>query len=190
MKQEKPVEVLELSEVVALFDPAVILGDPGSGKSTLLRYMALKHAEALRDGRAEAGMDLGKTRFPILVRIAEYAEDGAWREQSLSEFLARCFIRHDCPKRGLADLLQNELEQGNCLVLLDGLDEVVNAAERLGVVRQIEDFVRRHSHKANRFVITSRIAGYRSAPVGEPFTHYTVREMNVAQKRRFLEHWC
>ena len=190
LKPEKPGEVLELAEIVARCDRTVILGDPGSGKSTLLRYLALKHAEALRDGRAEAGTDLGRTRFPLLVRIAEYAEEGAWREQSLSEFLTRCFARHDCPKRGLADLLQSELDRGNCLVLLDGLDEVVSAEERLGVVRQIEDFVRRHGHKANRFVITSRIAGYRSAPLGEPFTHYTVREMNEAQMRRFLERWC
>ena len=75
-------------------------------------------------------------------------------------------------------------------MLLDGLDEVVSAEERLGVVRQIEDFVRRYGHKTNRFVVTSRIAGYRSAPLGEPFTHYTVQEMNEAQMRHFLERWC
>jgi predicted NACHT family NTPase len=129
LKPEKPAEVLELDQVVARLGHAVILGDPGSGKSTLLRYLALKHAEASRDGRAEAGSDLGRARFPLLVRIAEYAEEGAWRAQSLSEFLSRCFARHDCPKRGLADLLQSELERGNCLVLLNGLDEVVNAEE-------------------------------------------------------------
>ena len=190
LKAEKPAEVLELAQVVARYERVVILGDPGSGKSTLLRYLALKHAEALRDGCAEAGSDLGMARFPLLIRIAEYAEDGTWKKQALSEFLAQSYARHDCPQRGLADLLQSELDQGNCLVLLDGLDEVVSAEERLGVVRQIEDFVRRYGHKTNRFVVTSRIAGYRSAPLGEPFTHYTVQEMNEAQMRHFLERWC
>ncbi len=90
----------------------------------------------------------------------------------------------------MADLLQTELEKGNCLVLLDGLDEIVSADERLGVVKQIEDFVRHHIGKANRFVITSRKAGYRSAPLAEPFTHYAVQEMDETQMRRFLERWC
>ena len=75
-------------------------------------------------------------------------------------------------------------------MLLDGLDEIVNADERLGVVKQIEDFVRHYIGKANRFVITSRKAGYRSVPLGEPFTHYAVQEMDETQMRRFLERWC
>src|SRR5437588_5919235 len=129
-----------------------------------LRYLALKHAEALWNGQSEAGANLGPARFPILIRIAEYAEDATWKKKSLSEFLANSYMLHDCPSSGLADLLQGELAKGNCLVLLDGLDEIVSADERLGVVKQIEDFVRHHTSKANRFVITSRKAGYRSAP--------------------------
>ncbi len=165
---------LELAEMVTHNDRVVILGDPGSGKTTLLRYLALQHADALLQGRTEAGADLGKARFPILLCIAEYAENDTWKKQPLTDFLANCFTAHDCPKDGLADLLYSELVRGNCLVLLDGLDEIVSPEERLGVVRQIEDFVRRHGHRANRFVITSRIAGYRIAPLGEPFTHYTL----------------
>ncbi|MGH2510265.1 MAG: NACHT domain-containing protein, partial [Ktedonobacteraceae bacterium] len=149
-------EVLELAEVVRRYDCVVILGDPGSGKTTLLRYLALQHALALRDGRKEAAQDLGQARFPLLIRIAEYAENGIWKQQSLSDFFPTCYRTHDCPKRGLTDLLLRQLEQGACLVLLDGLDEIVNADERSGVIRQIEDFVRRYNHHDNRFVITSR----------------------------------
>jgi hypothetical protein len=187
---KKSGEVLELAEVVTRYDRVVILGDPGSGKTTLLRYLVLKHAEALLKGRTEAGADLGLACFPILIRIADYAENDTWKKISLSDFLADSYILHDCPKSGLADLLQTELEKGHCLILLDGLDEIVSADERLGVVKQIEDFVRRHDNNSNRFVITSRIAGYRSTPLGEPFTQYTVREMDETQMHRFLERWC
>jgi len=187
---DKPAESLELAGVVTRYDRVVILGDPGSGKTTLLRYLALKHADALWHGRTEVGTELGIARFPILVRIAEYAEDGNWKKKSLSEFLADSYMLHDCPRNGLADLLQTELEKGNCLVLLDGLDEIVSADERLGVVKQIEDFMRHHIGKANRFVITSRKAGYRSAPLAEPFAHYAVQEMDETQMRRFLVRWC
>ncbi len=186
----KPSEVLELAEAVAHDDRIVILGDPGSGKTTLLRYLALKHAQALWQGQQEASKDLGQARFPIFVRVAEYAENGIWERQSLSNFLTEYHCLRECPSHELTDLLQSELNKGNCLILLDGLDEIVSSDERRGVVQRLEDFVRRYGNKANRFVITSRIVGYRSAPLGPPFSHYTVREMNKAQIRTFLECWC
>src|SRR5260370_9355599 len=97
---------------------------------------------------------------------------------------------HECPREGLADLLTTKLGQGNCLILLDGLDEIVSADDRRSVVRQIEEFVRRYDNAPNRFVMSSRLAGYRSAPLGEPFAHYTVQEMNKTQIHCFLERWC
>jgi HEAT repeat protein len=141
-------------------------------------------------GRSEATSELGPVRFPILIRIADYAEYGLPRGQSLSDYLADYYALHEGPKLGLADLLATELAEGNCLVLLDGLDEIVNADDRRKVVERIEDFIRYHDNRPNRFIITSRIAGYRSAPLGDPFVHYTVQEMDEAQIRRFLERWC
>lgn len=182
-------EILELAEVVNRHDRVVLLGEPGSGKSTLLRYLALKHAKALWDSQFEAGSGLGTTRFPIRVRIADYAERGM-PGTSLSDFLADYCITRECPKTGLADLMATELGAGNCLILLDGLDEVVSADIRRSTVQQIEDFVRRHCSRPNRFVITSRIAGYSSAPLGVPFAQYTLQEMDEAQIHHFLERWC
>ena len=168
----------------------VILGDPGSGKTTLLRYLALQHAQALRDGQSKAGGEGGTACFPILIRIADYAENTTWKEKPLSDFLADYCLLHECPGLGLADLLSTALAAGPCLVLLDGLDEVVDADDRRGIVQRIEDFIRRHDDHSNRFVLTSRIAGYRSAPLAVPFAHYTVQEMDEHQIRRFLERWC
>jgi len=188
----RPGEAMELAEAVKRHDRLVILGDPGGGKTTLLRYLALKHGQAVWGGRAEAGdeEDLGSARFPVLIRIADYVENDVWRKKPLSDFLSEHCAMHECPPDGLADLLSRELARGDCLVLLDGLDEIVDADDRRGVVGRIEDFVRRHDNQPNRFVVTSRVAGYRSAPLGEPFAHYTVQEMDEAQIRRFLERWC
>lgn len=185
-----PSKILELAEVVKRHDHVVILGDPGSGKSTLLHYLALKHAQALWYGRTNAGSDLGTARFPILIRIADYAEHGIPQGKSLTDFLTDYHRMHECPRSGLADLLESELAAGNCLVLLDGLDEIVSADDRRKVVERIEDFVRYHDNRPNRFVITSRRAGYRSALLREPFVHYVVQDMDETQIRRFLEHWC
>ncbi len=183
-------EVLELYDVVSRYERLVILGDPGSGKTTLLRYLALMHAQASYNGSREASSNLGTTRFPIFIRIAAYAENGVWKQKSLSDFLAEYCTMHECTKSGLADLLTTQLEQGNCLILLDGLDEIVSADDRRGIVQKIEEFIRRHDRVSNRFIITSRIAGYNSAPLAEPSVHYTIQDMDEAQIERFLSRWC
>jgi len=83
-----------------------------------------------------------------------------------------------------------ELKSGDCLVLLDGLDEIVSTDDRLHVVRHIEDFVRHHHSMGNRFVITSRIAGYRNARLNGDYAHYQVQDMDDTQIRHFLDMWC
>ncbi|GHO98495.1 NTPase [Reticulibacter mediterranei] len=183
-------EVLELAETIMQHDKLVILGDPGSGKSTLLRYLALKHAQAMKTSNADVGKDLGVTRFPILVRIADYAEYGMPKGKSLSDFLVDYYKKHECSHEGLADLLMTKLTEGTCIVLLDGLDEIVNADERRNVVRQIDEFVARHGNRPNRFIITSRIAGYRSTPLGGLFAHYIIQDMDELQIHHYLERWC
>ena len=185
-----PGEVLDLGEIVNRHARLVILGDPGSGKSTLLNYLALKHAQALYAGRSEPDSALGSARFPLLLRIADYAEYGMPKGQSLSDYLADYCEMHECPSRGLRDLLASELTGGNCLVLLDGLDEIVSADDRRKVVERVDDFIRHHDDRPNRFVIASRIVGYRSAPLSDSFIHYTLQEMEETQIRHFLERWC
>jgi HEAT repeat protein len=193
---------LDLDQVVNQQSRLVILGDPGSGKTTLLRHLALTHAQALLSGPPPATpppatSPLATARFPIFLRIAAYAEWDEWRQGSLSDYLPQYFDGNECPAAGLADLFAKELAAGGCLLLLDGLDEIVDAADRRAIVDKIENFIQRHAtggpRGENRFVITSRIAGYRSAPVagsGAPVAHYEVLEMDLPQIERFVTRWC
>ena len=181
-----------------MHDRLVILGDPGSGKTTLLRYLALKHAQMLYEGakvgQAASNPRLGRVYFPILVRIAEYAERNTWRDKPLSEFLVESCMLAECPATNLSAMFDAELSAGGCLILIDGLDEIVEADDRRRVVQRLEDFVRRYDQGGirgqNSFLVTSRIAGYRSASLAEPFAHYVIQEMDEEQIVRFLENWC
>ena len=182
-------ETVGVIEAVNQHDRLVILGDPGSGKTTLLRYLALKHAQVLEKDQMEVENGLGKARLPILLRIADYAEYGLPNGQALGDFLADCCRTRKCPGAGLDDLFERELAKGNCLILLDGLDEIVNLADRQNVAQEVEDFVNQHQRASNRFIITSRSTGYRSVPLGKSFSVYAIQEMNDRQIRRFLEQW-
>ncbi|QBD74919.1 NACHT domain-containing protein [Ktedonosporobacter rubrisoli] len=182
--------VLDLAEVATSFERLVILGDPGSGKTTLLRYLALKHAQALYEHRPEASPELGPARFPLLLRIADYAEYGLPQGKALSEFLTDYCRKYECASRQLTDVLVTQLRQGNCLILLDGLDEVAETDERLKVVQQIEAFVQHYGQDGNRFIVSSRVAGYRTVHLNASFNHYLVCEMDEEQIEAFLQAWC
>ncbi|NET67314.1 MAG: tetratricopeptide repeat protein [Moorea sp. SIO1G6] len=84
--------------------------------------------------------------------------------------------------------LCHKLHSGMCLVLLDGLDEVFNQEIRQQIVNQIEEFVTKF--RDNKFVITSRIAGYREVKLSQRFSHFTITEMEPEQVERFLDRWC
>ncbi|NEO44265.1 MAG: tetratricopeptide repeat protein [Moorea sp. SIO4A3] len=84
--------------------------------------------------------------------------------------------------------LCHKLHSGMCLVLLDGLDEVFNQDIRQQIVNQIEEFVTKFHN--NKFVITSRIAGYREVKLSQRFSHFTITEMEPEQVERFLDRWC
>ncbi|MCU0543648.1 MAG: tetratricopeptide repeat protein, partial [Oscillatoriaceae cyanobacterium Prado104] len=146
--------------------------------------------------RVRGGMDedLGEIRLPVLFRIADFAERLAQQpDLSLVEYLKQFYRQWECDRdrangHAVADLLLDKMAAGDCLVLMDGLDEVFDRANRVQVVQQIDRLVKEYSE--NKFVITSRIAGYQEAALGSRFRELTIAPMGNAQIEHFLERWC
>ncbi|RKH53212.1 NACHT domain-containing protein [Corallococcus llansteffanensis] len=137
----------------------VVLGDPGSGKTTLLRWLAVVGA----GGPLAMHAALGSTAppLPLLVSVGHLAQvrSTLGADTSVVEALAHLFHSRgiSSDEASLRGFLERRLEQGDCLVLLDGLDEVRSEA-RADLMRWLEAFAARYPR--NRFIASARQVGY------------------------------
>lgn len=168
---------LPIDEALNKEPTLAILGDPGAGKSTLLKHLALHLA------RDESGP------LPILLPLNAYAEALQREEIGLQAYLARYYAARRKELEGIEPLFDVALAEGQAVVLLDGLDEVQE--RRLFVNRLVEDFVAAHrTEGGNRFVVTSRIVGYRDAPfTAANWPVYTLTDWGREEIERFATRW-
>src|SRR5206468_7101367 len=118
----------------------VVRGEPGSGKTTSLRHLARSYARGTQQQESYPAQRL----TPLFVRLADFAKARKKDpELDLVRFVVARAALQEWPEGGAAleTTLQNEIRDGSCLVLLDGLDEVGRRREVLGYLRQ---FVTEH----------------------------------------------
>lgn len=166
-----------------LRDPRIVLlGDPGSGKTSTLRYKAWQMSTAYRAD--DPG--LGK-KVPIFVKAAEWSSA---RQRSgnlgLIDYLG------SVARRGrVADptsFLTSHLEAGNCVVMIDGIDEIGEPEARNDIVRELRRIVL--MYPKNHFVITSRRVGFNSQPWREcGFKSFSVRPLTGSDIQDFARKW-
>ena len=164
-------------------DGLIVLGDPGAGKTTFLKYLAL----GLATGQGER-LNLG-VHLPILVPLSAYANRLAGRDVRLDDFITGYF--HD---RGtdlpIDAMLREALAQGGALVLLDGLDEVQDPGLRQTAMRRVVDFYSFHRQAGNKFVLTSRVVGYRDVrPTVEGLAECTLVDFEDKEIESFVTQW-
>jgi formylglycine-generating enzyme required for sulfatase activity len=162
----------------------VVLGNPGAGKSMFVRHTLL--ALARGEGRR---LGLDARWLPIFFPIAAFAEARGrpgGGDLAPLDYLREYYMGLSQPD--YSPLFARALTHGQGLVLLDGLDEV--RAGRLELTRCLEAFVREWDAPGNRFVATSRIAGYEDAPLAEAlFVRATIQPFDDADIDSFIERW-
>ena len=161
----------------------ILLGDPGAGKSTFLKYLTLRLALG-------QGQDLGLgDRLPVLIPLAAYANALEAGEVRLDDFIADYFCQ-TCGDLPVDEMLRQALKAGRALVLLDGLDEVKDQGLRHTVVERAIQFYNFHRRAGNKFVITSRIIGYREVrPNADDLIEVTLIDFDDEEIQLFVERW-
>jgi formylglycine-generating enzyme required for sulfatase activity len=117
--------------------------------------------------------------------VKHLPENGSDEPDILLNFIHGYFLAQQI--ENFVELFDSWLNDKNlcCLLLLDGMDEVGDEKIRARVCRIIEKFALRYPH--NRFVVTSRIAGYyHSSRLGEGFKVVTLHPFNESDVRKFV----
>ncbi|WP_193196137.1 NACHT domain-containing protein [Nostoc sp. MG11] len=155
-------------DAVKRYQKLFLWGRPGAGKTTFLKHLAIHSTTELK-----------KQVLPIFISLKAFAD--ADDKPNLIDIIKREFLT--CMAEP-SQIVEELLEQGSCLILLDGLDEVPGA-ESDRVYRNIITFVEQFSK--NNFVMTCRSGA--SDYVFEHFTEVEMADFNEAQVLNFVKRW-
>ncbi len=159
----------------------VILGPPGSGKTTLLKYLI---SAILEDAQKDNAC---LKDFPILLFLREQV-DNIKRGLSLANLLQQHFSddTHYPDLHPPQDWFAARLKHIECLLLLDGFDEVVELEDRKILAAWIERQI--NAYPQCRIVLTSRPEEYLDSQFGRGHV-MELLPFSAEQASEFIEKW-
>lgn len=191
----------------------VIKGDPGAGKTTFLRHLTHTLTGAwLKDlGEPVAPAEPGfltrlmtlmgvstptaqartLTPFPVFIRIADLLDHQAKSPATLArdhpDWLLHFATHHTLG--GLNEtFLQQRVQAGECVFLLDGLDEAPDQRSRKSLARLFERATKAFQHC--RFVVTTRPQAYAGEAILDGFSTAEIEPLSPEAIEQYLGQWC
>ena len=164
-----------------------VLGAPGSGKTTLLRYLTQTYAINQQRKVHPKAPQL----IPILLYLRDVRQEIVNNNQlTLAELITQQ-VQQQQQKYQLLNPPPNwfaeKIRQNQCLVMLDGLDEVADETQRQQVSRWVDKQMQTYPDTA--FILTSRPFGYKTARLQQDVTVLEVQPFSLKQMQQFIHSW-
>ncbi|PZV01229.1 MAG: transcriptional regulator [Leptolyngbya sp.] len=179
--------LVEMGKKDSTFKRIAILGVPGAGKTTLLRYLTLVYSN--RQQRKALHRDAPKF-VPVLIYLRDVKDDILDNSKLKLLDLIDKWVRHlqiIKPLQPPPDWFAHRLENNQCLILLDGLDEIADEQERQLVSEWVD--IQMYEYSQIPFILTSRPLGYKNAKLQQPVTVLEVQPFTLTQVKQFIHNW-
>jgi predicted NACHT family NTPase len=186
-----PLKQQEIGDILVLMtgdikQRLVILGAPGSGKSTLLRHITLLYATRKQRRLHRKVPKL----IPVLLQLRNVYQDIIQEPQpSLASVIENAVkkLQSSQPLEPRQGWFAKRLRQNKCLVMLDGLDEIADDAQRQQVSQWVNQQIKEYPNTP--FILTSRPEGYKKAPLQGNFLELEVQQFTREQRNKFIQDW-
>ncbi|MFQ5979203.1 MAG: NACHT domain-containing protein [Candidatus Heimdallarchaeota archaeon] len=180
------------NEIIHGFRRVLIVGGPGYGKTTFARFLCLEASE--KAFFSEVGENERYVPFVISLRRYEVflrEQKKARKKTSLLEFLASTLEMRDLldgiDTEDIRFLLRNILQEGQALIILDGVDEISKSSSRLEILQLINEFLLRYEKCV--IIITSRQMKQLSFLKELDFLSLIIRPLQDYEIRKFIHNW-
>ncbi|MBE7065134.1 MAG: hypothetical protein E7384_04905 [Ruminococcaceae bacterium] len=174
------IEAIKLENFFDLGNKIILIGGAGLGKSTTLNYLFCNY-ENLCDA----------TALKLKIDLKEYAEEIGEKKKGILWCIANEFVKRIKYSGQTIEEIQvivaEKLNSGSCLIMLDALDEIPTLALRNTVRREIETFT--SVYYLNRFIISTREAGYLKNRFDETFLHIRINQFDSEQIKQYSKNW-
>ena len=182
-----PQDAIPAVEALAGHDHVLLMGEPGSGKTALVQEITRRLARIWVREDAAIDPPTETPVVPLLLPARAFTDAGSFTA-AMAEAVRRVY--------GISMLTEiraqhfaQPMRGARWLLVIDGLDEVVDQALRVKMVRAIAGHAR--ADIPYQFIVTSRpLPEAELRPVlQEPFTVYSVEPFGRAELQEFADKW-
>lgn len=171
-------ETFHIATAISKFPHLVILGLPGAGKTTLLEHVVAISSKSSRKNPMGSFM-------PLYIPLRSCKLDG----RSLIDELidpSTGIISADLLKAYPKGFFEYKLEGGRCILLFDGMDEVIDEARHVAAARLIDTCSA--LYPKSKILVTSRVAGWRSL-LRANIPCFIIRSLSTKEIERMVKLW-